>query len=118
MEAGQVRGAHAEVLGETQGELTNEASLTLYKEEWGVLLNKLGDGYMDKRFNVTVLWATNENVTQIQKDEILGARITGVEHSGSQGSDAPTVSLTLSVMEIRLNGKKALNNPLVQLRLG
>lgn len=116
-EPGHVRGAHPEKLGRTQGDLENEASLSLYEEEWNELLDALGDGYMDKVFDITVVYATNEDVTRIATDKILGCQIKDIDKSRSQGNEGLEVKLELDVMEIHLNGKKPLKSPLVQLRL-
>lgn len=116
-EPSAVRGAHPQKLGRTQGELEEESSLTVYEEEWNELLDILGDGYMDAVFDITVTYATNELVTRVVTDKIFGAQIKGIDKSRSQGPDGLEVKLDLDVMEIHLDGKKPLKNPLVQLRL-
>jgi hypothetical protein len=111
LEPGAVRGTGAQKLGRTRGEYDAEGSMTLQREQWDDLRNKLGDGYLEKSFPISVSYA--EDGLPVVTDELAGVRIKSVENSPSQGTDALEVSLELDVMYIIENGKK----PLRKMRL-
>lgn len=111
LEPGEVRGAHAQVLGRTKGELKAEASLTTYLEEWKEILDALGHGYMEKTFDITVSYAEEGRPTVT--DKLRGCRIKRVEESHSQGTDGLTVKLDLHVLWIEYGGKRPLRKMLI-----
>ncbi len=108
LEAGMVRGTGAQVAGRTRGEYSAEGSMTLLREGWDELRIALGDGYLEKSFPIIVSYA--EDGQAVVTDELVGARITSVENSPSQGSDGLEVSLELSLLYVLENGKKPLRN--------
>lgn len=110
LEPGEVRGAHSQLLGRTKGELKAEASLTTYMEEWKELLDALGDGYMEKSFDITVSYAEDGRPTVT--DKLRGCRIKRVEESHSQGTDALAVKIDLHVLWIEFGNKKPLKKML------
>lgn len=110
LEPGEVRGAHAQLLGRTRGDLKAEGSLTTYLGEWKKLLSALGNGYMEKSFDITVSYAEDGQPTVT--DKLRGCRIKKVEESHSQGTDGLTVKIDLHIMWIEYDGKKPLNKML------
>lgn len=119
LEPGEVRGSHPELLGRTIGDLKNEASVTLYNEEWKDLQDAMGDGYMQKAFDISVTYAHNEEEVNIGvvTDELKGCRIKKIDRSHSQGTDGLEVKLDLHPMRILLNGKEAIKKPIVKVRI-
>jgi len=104
---GQVYGNHAQKLGRTRGELKPEGSLEMYKEEADELIEALGDGYMEKNFDVPIVYS---EFGRTKKVVLHGCRIKKVDDSHSQGTEALTTKLELDVMWIERNGKKPLTN--------
>jgi len=110
LEPGEVRGAHAQLLGRTKGELKAEGSLTTYLEEWQELLDSLGDGYMEQAFDITVSYAEDGRPTVT--DKLRGCRIKKVEESHSQGTDGLTMKIDLHILWIEYGGRKPLQKML------
>ena len=110
IEAADVYGAHAQKLGETRGRLMPEASMTMYREEYYELINALGDGYMEVRFEVTVSYGQDGD--SVKTDKLTGVRVVGDESGGSEGTDALEVPVELKVMRIDLDNKNPLKSPL------
>lgn len=103
----KVRGAGMKPLGETRGEYEAEGSLTLTREGWDQLRNKLGNGYMEKRFGISSSYAEEGQPTVT--DELSGVKISEVENKPKQGTDGLEVTLELSVMGILEGGLNPLN---------
>lgn len=103
LEPGEVRGTSARVTGRTRGQYKPEASLTLTKAAWSELLENLGQGYMEKSFEILVNYA--EVGLPVIPDVITGCRIKNVDESHSDGnSDALKVKLDLHVIQIIRDG--------------
>lgn len=98
------------MLGRTKGDLKAEGSLTTYLEEWKELLDALGDGYMEKSFDITVSYAEDGRPTVT--DKLRGCRIKKVEESHSQGTDGLTMKIDLHILWIEFGGKKPLKKML------
>lgn len=111
LEPGVVRGTRAEKLGRTKGEYEPEASITLWKEDAVELIKKLGNGFMEKSFDITVTYAEENAPTTV--DKIIGCRIKSNENSHSQGTDALEHAFELDVMRIEWGGVQPLVNQLV-----
>jgi hypothetical protein len=107
LDRGDVRGTSPERLGRTRGQYTPEASITMYEAEWKVLRDKLGDGYLEKVFSMSVTYADDGQPTIT--DVIEGCTISNVEKGRSAGNEAATVALTLHVIRITEDGKKPIN---------
>ncbi len=101
-EPGMVYGTSSKPLGRTRGQAKYEASMTMYKKEADAFLATLGDGFMDVPFLLLVQYA--EGTDPIQTDQIIGCKITKHEDTAS-GTDALAVKFTLSVMDIKYNGR-------------
>jgi hypothetical protein len=106
----KVRGAHAEPLGRTRGDLEADGDIELYEQQGFQLLSQLGDGYLEKVFSITVTYS--ENGLDTITDEIVQVRIQEVDKSNAQGTDASSIKFTLNIMKIKLNGLEPLLNPL------
>ena len=109
LEPGILRGTSAKKKGRTRGEYDAEGSITIYKGDLSQLLATLAalgkGGYMEAEFDINATFS--EGLDNVMTDSLVGCRITDIEDSHSQGSDALTVALTLDVMEISRNGLSA-----------
>lgn len=110
IERGEVRGVGPQVIGHTRGEYKAEGSFVMLKEEFDAMVLKWGDGWMERRFDISVSYAATGAPTVT--DQLTGCAISKVETNPSQGTDALEVSCDLTVMYIIRNGKK----PLVAMR--
>lgn len=93
-----------EASGRTGGELDCEASMVMYRKEFDELVGRLGEGYMDRVFNVTVTHADTGQPTV--SDQIIGCKLTTDDHSAATGGDALEVSIDLQPMRVLPGGKK------------
>lgn len=104
---GKVRGTGAQKLGRTRGEHDADASLEIYMEEFGDLVQLLGAGgivgYMEANFDVIVTYAEFPS-SPVQTVNIHGARMIKHEQQAQQGSDPLTMKLSLDVMYVLING--------------
>lgn len=107
----KVRGTSAQPIGRTRGEYDAEGSLTLLKKDADELRAVLGQGFMEKVFQITVAYAENAG-DGVVVDRLIDCRIRGNSNDHSQGTDALTETLELDVMRIMWNGK----NPLLNMR--
>lgn len=96
----------AEPDSRTRGELKPSASMTLHREAYDELLNRLGDGYMEKAWNMTVSYADPGRPTV--SDRLIGIKITKDELGVSTGGDGAEVPLDLQPMRVLPAGKKPL----------
>lgn len=104
LEPGAVHGTYAQKVGRTRGTYSAEASFTLFKSESDELIKELGEGFMEKSFNIVCMYAEPGSATI--KDTIVGCRIKKNEASGSSGSgDALEMKHDLDPMYILWNGK-------------
>lgn len=92
-----VYGKGPKALRQTRGQVSNSASLTMYKEEWQAWKQAVGDGYGEIPINIVGTWL---EATIESKVEIIGATITDESQSASQGGDPPEVSIELLPMDI------------------
>ena len=109
-EPGEVRGAHPEPLGLTRGEITYEADLVAYAEEAEELIKQLGDGYMEKPFDITVTYAEEGQPTVT--DQLLGCTIVQIERAHTRGTDPLEVRLQLKPARVKFWGLNAIKKPL------
>lgn len=107
-----VYGTSPQPIGRTRGVLSFSASLTLYKAESALFLQQLGDGYLEKPFNVIANYT--ENGFDTITDSIIGCRLVSPDNSHSQGADPLVVKWDLHPMMIKLSGL----NPLAQMLQG
>ena len=102
LEPGEARGNRAQVVGTTRGQYSAAASAEMYKSDYAQLIAQLGNGYMTKRFPITVSYA--EAGQPIITDRLFQVRIKKAANSHSEGGDPLTVKLDLHVMRISENG--------------
>ncbi len=115
MEPGELRGTASLRLARTDGDYKAEASLEISLEDGMALIQKLGDGYMQKSFNFTVQYAQNDK--PVIQDEIIGCRIKKADNSNSQGGDPSMMKFDLDPMYIIRNGVKPFNAPNQSVRI-
>lgn len=106
----KVYGTSADVIGRTRGMREVDADLELYLDEWRLLQADLGPGFYEVPFEITVAYA-EDNVSTIV-DTLVGCRIQELGASQSQGADALTRKVGLSVMKLLPNGVDGVANPL------
>lgn len=111
LEPGEVRGTHPQVLGHTLGTYSTEASMTLYLTEYNELVQRLGDGYLARVFDIVVNYSPKKG-DPVLTDKLTGCRIKGNDKSHSQSNEALVVKIDLFVMALVENGKKPLPNML------
>lgn len=98
----------AEPSQRTRGELKPSASMTMYRGEYDKLLVRLGPGYLEKVFNITVSWSDPGTITF--SDRIIGVKITKDEMGVSTGGDGAEVSIDLQPMRVLPHGSNPLLN--------
>lgn len=102
LEPGEARGNSSHWLRRTRGQLKAEASFEIHKVEWQGFIDQLGDGYMEKEFDILVSYA--DHGQPVISDEIVGARIKKHADSPKEGSEPPTVKVDLHILKVRPNG--------------
>ena len=110
LEPGEARGNHAQRYGTTRGQLKADADFEMLKEEGEEFIRGLGDGYMEKRFNMTVVYSEEGGKTRT--DVLHNCRIQEVSDGHSEGGDALKLKFTLSVDWVEKDGKKPLKRML------
>jgi hypothetical protein len=103
LEPGEGRGNSSGWLKRTRGQLKPDASFEIYKSEFQDFIDILGDGYMEKVFDVTVSY--QEGTERILTDKLIGCRIKKHADSPKDGSDPPTVKVDLHLHHVVMNGK-------------
>jgi hypothetical protein len=111
LEPGVGYGTHPQALFDTRGQLKVEASCTLYRDEFDDLIQTLGNGFLEKRFDFLVHY--QEDPRPMKTDTIRRAKMKGPEFGGSAGSDPLEVKVDLHViLPILINGINPLLKPL------
>ena len=112
----KVRGASAVDIGRTRGKVSSEGDIELLQEEWDLLLPKLTlagvVGYMESPWPVSVVYAEAASPQKTRMDSLVAVRFHSAEKSNSESTDALTVKLQMSIMQIAWSG------PYVALRSG
>lgn len=108
---GEVRGAHAQIIGRTLGDYTCEASLELYSEELDEFLRAFGDGYMERVFDVIVTYSEEDGGPTVT-DTIHACRIRAVNRNHTQGTDPLSATIDLHPMWITRSGVNPLRRQL------
>ena len=106
----KVKGAHAEPIGRTRGDLEADGDVELYLQQANQLLTDMGAGYYEKVIGITSTYS--ENGLDTITDELVSVRIQEIDDSHSQSVDALTKKFTLNVMKVLYNGVEPLINPL------
>jgi hypothetical protein len=105
LKPGEIYGSDAQLLGRTPGQAAHHAEIVLYRREWTILLEKLGQSFGRTLFDIIVQYAEpgDEGVTT---DSLYACRITDVEMANDDGVAATTVRLAISPLEIRLGANQ------------
>jgi len=111
-----LRGNSAHKLARSRGQYEASGSMSLYREEFDLLLIALTKapfptvtaGYMEKSFKVIVSYGEAASVPST--DELIGCRITRRSSQNQQGSDPIMVDVDLDIMKIRVNGASAVRD--------
>jgi hypothetical protein len=108
LEPGSANGTQAQRLGRTRGKYEAEASFTMLKRHAEEFKQGLGDGYMEKPFDVLCDYADDSG--PLITDLCRSCRIKNEEDSHSDGSDALKTKFDLDVMYLKKGGLKPLAN--------
>jgi hypothetical protein len=104
LEPGKVYGTGVIALAHTRGTYEASASIEVYRGDFEKLTALLGDGFGEVTFEITVVYAEKNRPTIT--DRLPAVRIMKPAMDNSQGSDALTVKLDLTVLDqIEYNGK-------------
>jgi hypothetical protein len=103
LEPGVVPGTRAIPMGMTRGKYEAEASLTMNKRRWQKYVASKGDGFLERVVPVSISHRDDDGYGMIT-DELVGARVTKVEDSSSEGGDPINVQITLKPIYIKWNG--------------
>jgi len=103
LEIGKVRGMGTRVRATTAGEADSEGSFSMLKKQASVLIKAMGNGFMRKRFPITISY-DEEGEGGIITDELFGVRITKVEDAPKQGTEAAQTKFDIHIMRMKLNG--------------
>lgn len=98
VEVGEMRGRGRKVMAMTDGELSTEGSITVYRYAYDQLVEvcrTLGLGWYDLRFDVVVVYSHGDSLART--DRVTGCRFGGREQSHSAGPDPLVVTLPLRV---------------------
>lgn len=109
-----VYGTSPQKIGDTRGTEECKCSIELLFSEYRAFIKKLGPGYKDKYFDVTVSFAERGEPTYT--DEIIGCRLLDDPFDGAQGNDTFKVKLELTVMRIVKDGLESTDKPLLDER--
>ena len=106
LEPADVYGTRPQKLGTTRGKQNAEGSLEMYLQSWELFRATLsaagfagGVGYGEVRFPIILTFA-EQPLQPVIVHTLLGCRITKVEYSHAEGTDATKANLTLNVMRL------------------
>jgi hypothetical protein len=105
LEPGEVYGTRPQLLGYTRGKQKPTADAEFYRLEFDAFrltLGAAGIGFGEAVFDIPVMWA--ELGAPVVTDVIVGARITKVESSNSDGTDASTIKVTFAPLRVNFGG--------------
>lgn len=110
VEFGDLRGRGRKILDVTDGELSSEASVTVYRYAYDQIVEvcrTLGLGWYDLRFDLSVVYSHGDSLART--DRITRCRFAGREQSHSASPDALVVTLPIKVAgEIICDGVPAM----------
>lgn len=103
----KVRGTGAEAIGRTRGVYDAEGSMEITKEAYSILVAALAAnpqlGYMENAMIIDVAYQEAPTLP-LQRDVLLGCRITEDEDSHKAGGEGLTVRCQLDIQKILRNG--------------
>lgn len=103
IERSPVKGAGRRIIGYTDGNIADEASVTFIYETYDHLVQLLGEGFMDKPLTLSISFRLGTGV--VRKVEI---QASGMKESGgdfSEGTEGLEVPIPLDVVRILYDGK-------------
>jgi hypothetical protein len=103
LEPGKARGMGSRVKGTTVGEADGDGSFSMLKGQAAKFIKQMGPGFMRKTFTITVSYE-EEGEGGIVTDELFGCRITKIEDSPKQGTDAVVTKFDIHILRMKLNG--------------
>lgn len=104
MDGEKIFGTAREAYDETDGAYNVEdGELTMLETTYLALVAKLGNGYMVKRFDGSFT-LKHQSSSEIVFYELQRMRIKGDAHDYSQGPEGLEVSVTVSIMKVKVNG--------------
>jgi len=108
VEEGELRGAAAEVLARTRGQLSKgEGELAFSSaEEAQELIDVFGDGYLEKTFTVAITFSATG--AALMRHELFGCRFLEAGMDMSQGTDPIGTAMPFSFLYMTRNGKTPL----------
>lgn len=99
-----VYGARRHKIGMTRGKITTEqGSVTMYLKQHRELLDTLGDGWGDVRFDAEVRYAEPGMPTRV--DIVEGCKFAGNPEGGEEGASALEREVKFDFMRISRDGK-------------
>jgi hypothetical protein len=103
-------GTSVDPIGRTRGPRDANGDIELYLEEYQRLMADMGAGFYEQTMQITVSYSEDGLSTIV--DQLVDVRIKKINVSQSQGADALTRKLDLSVMKVLWNGLDGVKNPL------
>lgn len=104
----KIRGTSSKTIGRTRGTEEHEGDVELYQADWKRLLLALGDGFAEKSVFVKAVYYEAASPADLILVEFAGTRFHSPDESSSEGAEAASVKLSMSIMEIKRNGKQGL----------
>jgi hypothetical protein len=108
---GEVYGTRAQMINRTRGKHKATASFEMIKADAQALINDLGDGYGEVRFDIICSFPADpdDDATMIT-DKIIGARITKPSQNSAEGGEAIKIKFDLSVLDVKFGGVSMVRN--------
>lgn len=108
-EAPKVRGTGRKPQGRTIGYSDPSGDIEIYRKDWKRLLKKLtGDGaygFMERSHTISVTYSEESDPENTTTDKLAGVVFMSPDSSNAESSDASTLKLELSIMEIEWDSK-------------
>lgn len=89
-------------VGRTKGKYECSGSITFLRQEFDLLIVKLGDHWGLKSFNIQVQYG--QDGQPVVTDVLEGCLLNGASHDGSEGEDGLEVECELDIMRIKRGG--------------
>lgn len=111
LEPGKVRGSRSAIQGRTRGQYDAEGAIELYKAAMDELRASLGEGYMERSFDILCHHAdTGQPVTT---DRLTGCRIKSEAQESSESGDALVTKCDLDIFRLTMGGIGPITNDTV-----
>lgn len=100
LQPGIIMGSDPNRVGRTIGQRKLTCDFEMYRREWDVFRDALGQSYGRKPFNITIQYAESIG-DPVTTDQIIECRIVRVEKSNAEGSDALKVKVVIDPNDIK-----------------